>query len=407
MSPLGIGVSQSWSQLIASKSGVGKVKDEERYKDIPCKVAAYVPDIDLHLEQSFSKNHLRTYSRSTLYALLAAKEAVDDAQYRPANDHEASRSGVAIGSGMVDFEDVLSAGDKLRHEGYSRVSPHFITKVLLNLPAGHVSMEYNLRGPNHTVSTACATGAHAIGDAFNFIRHNVADVMLCGGVEAPINPLSLAAFSRIRALCTKYNENPAAASRPFDANRCGFVMGEGAGVLVLEELNHALKRSAKVYGEIVGYGLSADANHVTAPSEDGQGAQSCMRNALLDGNLRLEQVGHINCHATSTPLGDQIELNAIKDLFSNSGANLAITSTKGSIGHLLGAAGATETIFALLACHQGVVPPTLNLDSPIDSQVHIVANQKQSWSEDKRVALSNSFGFGGTNASIAICNFVN
>lgn len=256
VSPLGIGVSKSWSNLIASQSGVRKVKDEERYKDIPCKVAAYVPDIDSHLEKSFSKNHLRTYSRSTLYALLAAKEAFEDAQYRPANEGEASRSGVAIGSGMVDFEDVLSAGDTLKNGGYGRVSPHFITKVLLNLPAGHVSMEYNLRGPNHTVSTACATGAHAIGDAFNFIRHNVADVMLCGGVEAPINPLSLAAFSRIRALSTKYNDDPTAASRPFDAARCGFVMGEGAAVLLLEELGHALKRKAKVYGEIIGYGLS-------------------------------------------------------------------------------------------------------------------------------------------------------
>lgn len=258
VSPLGIGVTHSWAQLIASKIAIGRVKDGERYNDIPCKIAAHVPDIDSVLEKKFSKSQLRTYSRSALYALLAAKEAIEDAQYRPASDQEAMRSGVAIGSGMVDFEDIVSTADTLRNSGYGRVSPHFITKVLLNLPAGHVSMEYGLRGPNHTVSTACTTGAHAIGDAFNFIRHGVADVMLGGGVESPINPLSFAGFCRLRALATKFNDNPTAASRPFDADRCGFVMGEGAAVLVLEELTHAQQRSAQIYGEIIGYGLSGE-----------------------------------------------------------------------------------------------------------------------------------------------------
>lgn len=256
LSPLGIGVSQSWTNLIDGKSGITTIKDEERYKDIPCKIAAYVPNIDEHLQESYNKNQLRTYSRSALYTLLAAKEAMEDCNFKkPEDDKQASRYGVAIGSGMVDFEEIITAGEKLS-QGYSRVSPHFITKVLLNLPAGYVSMEYGLRGPNHTVSTACTTGAHAIGDAYNFIRNDFADLMIAGGVESSITPLSMAAFCRIRALCTKSNNNPQAASRPFDRDRNGFVMGEGVAVMVLEELNHARARNARIYGEILGYGLS-------------------------------------------------------------------------------------------------------------------------------------------------------
>ena len=256
LSPLGIDVTNSWSQLIASKSGISKIQNEKRYHDIPCKIAAYVPNIQSYLEEQFNKSQLRTYSRSTLYSLLASKEALNQAQFKLETQNEPNRCGVAIGSGMVNFEDIVFAGDTLRNDGYSKLSPHFITKVLLNLPAGHVSMVYGFKGPNHTVSTACTTGAHSIGDAFNFIRYNHADLMVCGGVESPINPLSLGAFCRIRALCIKYNDNPQAASRPFDQNRCGFVMGEGAAIMVLEELNHAKKRNAKIIGEILGYGLS-------------------------------------------------------------------------------------------------------------------------------------------------------
>lgn len=406
LSPLGVGVQQSWNRLIDAQSGIVNVNNEDRYKDIPCKVAGYVPEVEKHLEKAFSKSQLRTLSRATLYVLLAAREAMNDAGLiRLESVEEASRFGVAIGSGMVDFDDVCSSWDTLHNEGYNRLSPHFITRVLPNMPAGHVSMEFGLRGINHTVSTACTTGTHSIGDAFNFIRHNVADVMICGGVETPINPLSLASFSRIRALCTKYNEQPTAASRPFDQNRCGFVMGEGAALMVIEELDHAQQRNAKIYGEILGYGLSADANHVTAPRENGEGAKSCMLNAIRDANLQPEQVGHINCHATSTPLGDQIELNAINDLFGEHCNNLTITSTKGSSGHLLGAAGAIEAMFTLLSCHYGILPPTLNLDTPPETNVNIVGKQFQHWNNNHRIALSNSFGFGGTNASIIICNY--
>lgn len=258
--PLGIGVQASWSNLIQRKSGVTKIKngeDQAEFENIPCKVAAYVPGVSGQLEQCFTKSQQRTLSRSTLYTLMAAREVMDDAKWNPEKDDvNTRRCGVAIGSGMIDFGEVIAANDKLRKEGYSRVSPHFITKVLLNLPAGYVSMEYGLKGPNHTVSTACTTGAHAVGDAFNFIRHDVADLMVCGGVEAPINPLSFVSFCRIRALCTKYNEDPEKASRPFDKDRCGFVMGEGASLLVLEELQHAKRRGATIYGEILGYGLS-------------------------------------------------------------------------------------------------------------------------------------------------------
>ena len=260
LSPLGIGVQQSWNQLINGKSGITKIKNEELYGEIPCKIVGYIPDVDKRLEECFTKNQLRTYSRSTLYTLLAAKEAFNDSGLlKPENDEQASRFGVAIGSGMVDFEEISSTRENLRR-GYSRVSPHFITKVLLNLPAGYVSMEYGLKGPNHTVSTACTTGAHAIGDAFNFIRNDFADLMVAGGVETAINPLSLASFCRIRALCSKFNDNPQSASRPFDRDRNGFVMGEGAALMILEELNHALNRNANIYGEIIGYGLSGMKN---------------------------------------------------------------------------------------------------------------------------------------------------
>lgn len=407
ISPLGLNVKESWNNLIESKSGIVKIKNEEHFKDIPCKIAGYIPGIDQKLEETFNKNQLRTNSRATLYSLLAAREAIEDSGWNgPIDDNESIRSGTTIGTGMVNFEDVIEANECLQKSS-NRVSPHFITKALLNLPAGYVSMEYGLRGPNHTVSTACTTGAHAIGDAVNFIRMNYADLMVAGGVEAPINPLSFASFCRIRALCTKYNQEPEQASRPFDQERCGFVMGESAAIIILEELEHAKKRNAKIYAEILGYGLSADAHHITAPSEDGRGAKNSMQSALKNASLNPNQIGHINCHATSTPLGDQIELNAIKELFKESSSSLTVTGTKGSTGHLLGAAGAAETIFTILSCHYGIFPPTLNLTSPIDIGIKIVANKSQPWETINRIALTNSFGFGGTNATLAISNYIN
>lgn len=259
VSPLGVGRVKSWTNLIGGHSGVTRVKNEQAYHNIPCKLAAHIPEIEAHLEAQFSKSQLRTLSRSTLYTLLAAREAFADAGCRPGGDGDTirpERIGVAIGSGMVDFEEVIAANNTFTTEGYARVSPHFITKVLLNLPAGHVSIEFGLKGVNHTVSTACTTGAHSIGDAFNFVRHGVADMMICGGVEASINPLAFVSFCRIRALATKFNETPQLASRPFDRDRNGFVMGEGASVLILEELQHAQQRGANIYGEVIGYGLS-------------------------------------------------------------------------------------------------------------------------------------------------------
>ena len=408
ISPLGIGVQKSWTNLVSGESGVRKVKNLDGYPDdIPCRIAAYIPDIDECLADTFTKNQLRTYSRSSLYTLIAVREALHSSGWSgPKDEQEAQRCGVAIGTGMVNFEDVIEAGDRLRQNGYSRVSPHFITKILLNIPAGFVSMELGFRGPNHTVSTACTTGAHAVGDAANFIRLNHADIMLAGGVESPIHPLSLASFCRIRALCTRHNDQPERASRPFDRDRCGFVMGESAAILMLEELQHARARQAQIFGEILGYGLSADAHHVTAPSQDGRGARHSMLNALNNAQIDANKIGHINCHATSTPLGDQIELMAIKQLFEQTLKSLIITSTKGSTGHLLGASGSAEAIFTLLACYHGQIPPTLNLDNPIDDEVRIARNECLEWNDDQRIALTNSFGFGGTNATLAISNYI-
>ncbi|CAG2162228.1 unnamed protein product, partial [Oppiella nova] len=321
-------------------------------------------------------------------------------------DRDRRDTGVAVGTGMIDMNEVIRNGEALSSQGFRMVSPHFVTKLLVNMPAGHISIKHGLQGPNHSVSTACTTGVHSIGDAFNFIQRGAANVMVCGGTESVISPLSVAAFARIRALCTKYNDNPTQASRPFDAKRCGFVMGEGCGLVVLEELNHALNRKANIYAEILGYGLSGDANHMTAPGEDGRGAVECMRASVDDAHIRLEDITHINSHATSTPLGDKIELKAIRQLFGDHSKNILITSTKGSTGHLLGAAGSVESIFTILSCYHSLVPPTINLEEPIDNELQIVANVAQKWRPKRRIAITNSFGFGGTNASLVISNFI-
>ena len=412
VNPLGVNVTSSWTNLLNGAIGVRQL-DDERYEQIPCKIAASIPKGDLKMAEHFSASELKTLSSNSQLALLAAKEAIDDSQLDLANE-DRSRIGVAIGTGMIDLTDTSEAVLTFDAKGYKRLNPHFIPRLLLNMPAGHVSIRYKLCGPNHCVSTACTTGAHAVGDSFNFIRLNAADLMLCGGTECSINPISIAGFSRIRALATKFNDDPQRASRPFDEQRNGFVMGEGAGVLVLEELEHAKRRNAKIYAELLGYGLSADAHHITSPSEDGQGALNAMRNALLDADLRPQLVTSINCHATSTPLGDEIELRAIRRLFSEANDekrlnSVLITSNKGSIGHLLGAAGAVESIFAVLSCYHSQVPPTANLDSSIDPQLSIVNRPNFAWNlpdgVDRRVTIKNSFGFGGTNASLIIGEF--
>ncbi|XP_022688887.1 3-oxoacyl-[acyl-carrier-protein] synthase, mitochondrial-like isoform X2 [Varroa jacobsoni] len=356
-------------------------------------------------------SEVRTFSSATIYALQAAKEALQDAKWEPSSlDEGGDRTGVAIGMAITDLEYIIDTGTAFRTEGYKKVSPFFVPRILTNMASGAISLRYRFRGPNHSVATACATGINAIGDAFQFIRYGKADVMVCGGTEGLISPLSIAGFSRMRALSTKFNSEPSRASRPFEKHRDGFVIGEGSAVIVLEELEHARKRNARIYAEILGYGLAADAYHITAASEDGAGAYLCMRAALRDAGIRPEDVGHINVHATSTPIGDVAEVVAMKRLFEY-GKNFPndrqlplVCATKSSTGHLLGAAGAIETVFTILAVDNGEIPPTLNFEEPDDKCIGLqVSSTKTKWDQrGRRVALNNSFGFGGTNATLVI-----
>lgn len=332
------------------------------------------------------------------------------ADWQPKNEVDCDRTGVAVGMGMIDLNSVCDTFEALTTGGYNRVSPHFVPRILANMAAGHISIKYGFRGPNHSVSTACATGAHAIGDSMRLIRDSQADVMVCGATEACISPLSIAGFCRLRALNTNFNDNPEKASRPFDSDRNGFVMGEGAGILVLEELEHAKKRNANILAEIRGYGLSGDASHITSPHPEGKGALLAMTNALRDAQLNPMEINYVNAHATSTPIGDAIEANAIQQLFGEHTKNVYVSSTKGHHGHLLGAAGSLEAIFTILACNEAKIPHTLNLETISDNLqfINFVRNNPVDWknnNSEKRVALKNAFGFGGTNASLCISQF--
>lgn len=347
-------------------------------------------------------------SMASIYAMAATQEALGQAKWHPETAADFQATGVAIGGCSVcAVQDMIDNGVSF-NLGYNKVSPFFIPRILTNLIAGHISIKYGFMGPNHSVSTACTTGLHAIGDAYRFIKYGSADVMICGGADASIEPIIVAGFCRMRALSTKYNDTPSVASRPFDKARDGFVIGEGAGIMVLEEYQHALQRGADIHAEILGYGLSGDAHHISAARPDGLGAALCMEAALKEADVSLQDITHINAHATSTPIGDLAEVRGIRTLFGDFASCIAVSATKGAIGHLLGAAGSVESIFTALACREGFIPPTINLQE-LDPELgqrrtNFVPLVPQLWSdfEKRRVALSNSFGFGGTNGSLCI-----
>ncbi|MDX1482995.1 MAG: beta-ketoacyl-ACP synthase II [Alphaproteobacteria bacterium] len=403
ITPLGTGVEITWDRLIDGQSGIGAVEAFD-VSDLPCRIAGEVTAGDgengtFNANDWVEPKEQRKMDRFIVYALAAAIQAVEDSGWMPDGDEDRDRTGVMIGSGIGGLPAIAESSITLQERGARRISPFFIPSALINLASGHVSIKYGFRGPNHAVVTACATGAHAIGDAARLITMDDADVMVAGGTEAAVCRLGIAGFSAARALSTNFNDRPEQASRPWDRDRDGFVMGEGAGVVVLEELEHAKKRNAKIYAEITGYGLSGDAYHVTAPAEDGNGGYRAMESALRRAGLNVEDIDYVNAHGTSTPLGDEIELGAVKRLFGDHAYRISMSSTKSAIGHLLGAAGAVEAIFSILAVHNGVVPPTLNLENPSEGcDIDLVPLQAK---ERKiRNALSNSFGFGGTNASL-------
>jgi 3-oxoacyl-[acyl-carrier-protein] synthase II len=403
VSPLGCGVERVWGRLINGESGIGPIQSFD-VSDLPCKIAGNVPRGDrasggFDVDSYILPKDQRKMDSFIHYAIAAADEAVEDSGWKPEDAESRERTGVLIGSGIGGLQGIYDASVTLHERGPRRVSPFFIPAALINLASGHVSIRHGFTGPNHSVVTACATGAHAIGDAARLIEIGDADVMIAGGAEASICRLGVAGFAAVRALSTGFNDTPQRASRPWDVDRDGFVMGDGSGIVVLEELEHARKRGAKIYAEIVGYGLSGDAYHITAPAEDGSGGFRAMRAALKRAGRSPADIDYINAHGTSTPLGDEIELGAMKRLFGEAAYKVSMSSTKSAIGHLLGAAGAVEAIFSIQALRNGVCPPTLNLDNPSPGcDVDLVP--KQAKERPIRAVLSNSFGFGGTNASL-------
>jgi 3-oxoacyl-[acyl-carrier-protein] synthase II len=403
VSPLGVGVPHVWSRLIEGQSGITAIQSFD-VTDLSAKIAGQVPagtraEGGLSLEEWIPVKDQRKMDRFIHLALVAAIEAVEDAGWLPQDEESREATGVMIGSGIGGLQTIYEASVQVHEGKVKRLSPFFIPSALINLASGHLSIKYGFKGPNHSAVTACATGVHAIGDAARLIMFGDADVMVAGGAEAPVCPLGMGGFCASRALSTDFNDQPQRASRPWDKDRDGFVMGEGAGVLVLEELEHAKARGAKIYGEVVGYGLSGDAHHITAPAEGHDGAFRAMRAAFRNARLSPQDVQYVNAHGTSTPLGDDLELQAVERFFGDHAGKIAMSSTKSATGHMLGAAGAAEAIFSLLAIRDGVAPPTLNLDQPSrESAIDRVAHTAQERSID--CALSNSFGFGGTNASV-------
>jgi 3-oxoacyl-[acyl-carrier-protein] synthase II len=403
VSPLGLGVEHVWRRLIKGDSGISAIQSFDT-TELTAKVAGQVPpgakaDGNLDLAEWIHVKDIKKMDRFIHLGLVAAAEAVADSGWVPETEEQKCATGVMIGSGIGGLQAIYDASI-LVHEGKARrLSPFFIPSALINLASGHVSIKYGFKGPNHSVVTACATGVHAIGDAARLIGWGDADVMVAGGAEATVNPLGIAGFCASRALSTGYNDRPAEASRPWDKDRDGFVMGEGAGILVLEEYEHAKARGAKIYAEVLGYGMSGDANHITAPAEHHEGAFRAMRAALKSAGVAPADIQYVNAHGTSTPLGDDLELEAVENLFGDAAKGVAMSSTKSATGHLLGAAGAIEAIFSILAIRDGLAPPTLNLVEPSRASV---IDRVALTAQERRIdiALSNSFGFGGTNASI-------
>ncbi len=404
VTPLGCGVSATWDRLVAGQSGITGVQHFD-VSDLPAKIAGQVPsgpasEGKFNADEWISTKDQRKMDRFIIYAVAAADQAVADSGVAPQTDEESERVGVMIGSGIGGLETIYNGSITLKEQGPRRVTPFFIPAALINLASGHVSIKYGFRGPNHAPVTACSTGAHAIGDAARLIMHGDCDVMVAGGAEAAVSRIGIAGFSAARALSTNYNDTPEKASRPWDKDRDGFVMGEGAGIVVLEEYERAKRRGATIYAELVGYGMSGDAHHITAPADDGNGGFRSMRNALRDAGLSPEDIDYVNAHGTSTPLGDEIELGAVKRLFGDATKSISMSSTKSAIGHLLGAAGSVEAIFCIQAMRNSLVPPTLNLENPSESCTGIDLVPHKAKERKVRAALSNSFGFGGTNASL-------
>ena len=405
VSPLGCGVDVSWSAILAGHSGISRVENFE-VGDLTCQIAGQLPrgskaDGKFDPDDWMEPKESRKVDPFIVYAMAAADQALEDAGWHPVSHDDQVATGVLIGSGIGGLQGIEETAHTLRDRGPRRVSPFFIPGRLINLASGHVSIRHGLKGPNHAVVTACSTGAHAIGDAARLVALGDADVMVAGGAESPVCRIAMAGFAAAKALSTHFNDRPTAASRPYDRDRDGFVIGEGAGVVVVEEREHALARGARIYGEVIGYGLSGDAYHITSPAPDGDGARRCMAMALKRAGIAAGDLDYINAHGTSTQTGDEIELKAVESLVENAAGKISMSSTKSATGHPLGAAGAIEAIFSLLAIRDNVVPPTLNLDNPsVDTPIDLVPHTARKRTVD--TVLSNSFGFGGTNASLVM-----
>jgi 3-oxoacyl-[acyl-carrier-protein] synthase II len=406
VSPLGGNIQHTWERLIAGHSGIRTI-DHFDTTDLPCKIGGIVPhgtaEGEFNDELYLSKPEQRKTDKFVLYGIGAATQAIEDSGWMPQDQESQERTGVMIGAGIGGLPRIYDTAVALHEGGFRKVSPFFIPASLINIVAGHVSIKYHFQGPNHATVTACSSGSHAIGDAARLIQWGDADVMVAGGAEAAMCRLGMAGFSAMRALSSSYNDTPEKASRPWDQGRDGFVMGEGSGIVVLEELEHAKKRGAKIYAEVVGYGLSGDGYHITAPHPEGLGAARAMRMALKRAGINPEDVGYVNAHGTSTPIGDELELGAVRQVFGSD--HISVSSTKSAIGHLLGAAGGIEAIFSLKALNEGIIPPTLNLENPSESCLDIDLVPLKAKEKKMQYVLSNSFGFGGTNASLILKKF--